>query len=294
MDYLLAKVKGRRDGISMILSDSTVFEDIPDFTNAKIYDDDYKLHDDEWFVVENFSTKDYCLDILTNDFDATAYSFLYKTLYKKIDYIISIQEDEYGKQVFAFQNITSSLLYSRQKMISFGPIPLQVDVAGMINTEQAQLIENENILVIKPVPDCYYVKLEDKLYFRNLSSLTSIFKGINELYNEATDNEVQSLLDMEMINIGAEFGIDKVKIPNRRKIKEALVKYNSFSNEKKQMLPIYVGKYCPTLYDVENQKFNINSEKDLTELLNGMNQRYYTTEIDGEKRLANSVTIVSE
>lgn len=36
------------------------------------------------------------------------------------------------------------------------------------------------------------------------------------------------------------------------------------------------------------------SEKELTELLNGMNERYYTTEIDGEKRIANFVTVVGE
>ena len=95
-----------------------------------------------------------------------------------------------------------------------------------------------------------------------------------------------------MVNLGADFGTDKVKIPNRRKIKEALIRYNSFSDEKKQLLPTYVSKYCPTLFDEETQKFNINSEKELTELLNGMNQRYYTTEIDEEKRLANSVTVV--
>nr|WP_294704497.1 hypothetical protein [Prevotella sp.] len=58
--------------------------------------------------------------------------------------------------------------------------------------------------------------------------------------------------------------------------------------------PIYFGKYCPALYDEEPHKFNINSEKDLTELLNGMNQRYYTTVFDGEKRLANSITVVED
>ena len=36
------------------------------------------------------------------------------------------------------------------------------------------------------------------------------------------------------------------------------------------------------------------SEKELTELLNDMNERYYTTEIDGEKRIANFVTVVGE
>lgn len=290
MDYLLAKIKGRGAGFSMVLSGETVFDNIPDFSNARTYDDDYRLHDGEWFVVNDFSTKSYCIELLNNDFDATVYSNLAKQLYRKIAYVISVQEGEDGNVIYIFQNVTSSLLLSKQKFISFGPIEL--GISGITNTDQASLVNNENILVLKNSPDCYYVKAEDKLYFRNLSSITSIFDGINELYNEATDEEVQTLFDLEMVNLGADFGADKVKIPNRRKIKEALIRYNSFSDEKKQLLPNYISKYCPTLFDEETWKFNINSEKELTELLNGMNQRYYTTEIDEEKRLANSITVV--
>lgn len=291
MDYLLAKIKGRGVGLSMVLSGETVFDDMPDFSNARAYDDDYKLCEGEWFVVENFSVKPYCLELLTNSFDATAYSNLAKQLYRSIVYVISVQEDENGNVIFIFQNVTSSLLLSKQKFITFGHFGR--DIMGITNSDQARLVNNENILVLKKQPDCYYVKAEDKLYFRNLSSITSIFNGINELYNEATDGEVQMLFDMGMIELGTDFGVDKVKIPNRRKIKEALVKYNSFSDERKQLLPTYISKYCPTLFDENTQKFNINSEKELTELLNGMNQRYYTTEIDEEKRLANSVTVVT-
>lgn len=291
MDYLLAKIRGRNGGLSMVLSDKTVFEDIPNFMNARAYDDDYKLQDGEWFVVDEFSSKSYCLDILQNNFNAAEYSNLPKKLYRKIAYVISVQEDEDGNEIYIFQNVTSSLLLSKQKFISFGPF-LDIAVTGFTNTDQASFVNNENILVLKELPDCYYVKAEDKLYFRNLSCITSIFDGINELYNEATDEEVRTLFDLEMVNLGADFGTDKVKIPNRRKIKEALIRYNSFSDEKKQLLPTYVSKYCPTLFDEETQKFNINSEKELTELLNGMNQRYYTTEIDEEKRLANSITVV--
>lgn len=291
MDYLLAEIKGRNGGLSMVLSDKTVFDVIPSFVNTRAYDDDYKLQNGEWFVVDEFSSKSYCLDILKNNFDATAYSNLSKKLYRKIAYVISVQEDEGGNEIYIFQNVTSSLLLSKQKFISFDPFP-DIAVTGFTNTDQASLVNNENILVLKELPDCYYVKAEDKLYFRNLSSITSIFEGINELYNEATDDEVQTLFDMEMVDLGADFGVDKVKIPNRRKIKEALAMYNSFSDERKQKLPTYVSKYCPSLFDEETQKFKINSEKELTELLNGMNQRYYTTEIDEEKRLANSVTVV--
>ena len=227
MDYLLAKIKGRGVGLSMVLSGETVFDDMPDFSNARAYDDDYKLCEGEWFVVENFSVKPYCLELLTNSFDATAYSNLAKQLYRSIVYVISVQEDENGNVIFIFQNVTSSLLLSKQKFITFGHFGR--DIMGITNSDQARLVNNENILVLKKQPDCYYVKAEDKLYFRNLSSITSIFNGINELYNEATDGEVQMLFDMGMIELGTDFGVDKVKIPNRRKIKEALVKYNSFT-----------------------------------------------------------------
>lgn len=291
MNYLLAKIRGKGGAFSMVLSNQTVFDGIPDFTNSRPYDDEYKLREDEWFVVENFQDKPYCSDILRNDFDATAYSYLDSNLYKKIDYIVAIQENENGEQIFLFQNVTSSLLYSSQKFISFGPI--QVDVAAVANTAQAALLSHDKILEIKKVPDCFYVKAEDKLYFKNLSSITSIFSGINALYNEATDAEVANLLNLPMINLRADFGVGNVKTANRRKIKEALAKYDSFSNERIQRLPTYIGRYCPALYDRESNKFNISNEKELTELLNGMNQRYYTTEIDEEKRLANSVTIVT-
>lgn len=64
MDYLLAEIKGRNGGLSMVLSDKTVFDVIPSFVNIRAYDDDYKLQNGEWFVVDEFSSKSYCLDIL--------------------------------------------------------------------------------------------------------------------------------------------------------------------------------------------------------------------------------------
>ena len=99
MDYLLAEIKGRTGGLSMVLSDKTVFDVIPSFVNTRTYDDDYKLQNGEWCVVDEFSSKSYWLDILKNNFDATAYSNLSKKLYRKIAYVISVQEDEEGNEV---------------------------------------------------------------------------------------------------------------------------------------------------------------------------------------------------
>ena len=278
MDYLISKTKN--GSYYKILSDTTVFDNIGDFNNARSYDDEYKLQEGEWFVVENFSTKEYCIPLLQEDFIPTSYSYMRKEDYKKIDFVVSIQNDKY----FLFQKITPSYLYSKKSMISWGNLRSP--------SEQARLIKEDNILVIKDNPDCVFVKDIDKLYFKNLNAITSIFNGINELYREATDSEVETFLSMDIINLESDFSKDQVKTPNRRRIKEATERYNNFSTEQKNRIPNYISQYCPNLYDATTNKFRISNEKELTELLNTLNQRYYTTEIDGEKRLANSVTIL--
>lgn len=278
MDYLISKTKGINGSYYRVLSDVTVFDSIEEPDNARSYDDEYKLQEREWFVVENFSTKEYCISLLQEDFIPTSYSYMRREDYKKIDFVVSIQNDRY----FLFQKITPSYLYSRKSMISWG---------NLLNpSEQARLIKEDNILVIKDTPDCIFVKDTDKLYFKNLSAITSIFNGINELYREATDDEVETFLSMDIINLESDFSKDQVKTANRRRIKEAAERYNNFSAEQKSRIPNYISQYCPNLYDATTNRFRISNEKELTELLNSLNQRYYTTEIDGEKRLANSVT----
>ena len=279
MDYLVAKTKGKRGSFYKVLSDQTTFEIIPDFANSREYDDEYKLQEDEWFVVEHFSQQTYCIDFIQNDFVATNYSFMPKEKYGKIDFIVSVQNE--GND-FIFQKITPSYIYEKQKLLSWNHI--------IAPTDQAVLYNYEDVLVIKTDADCYYKRNADKLYFKNLNAITSIFDGINILYREATNQEVEEFLEMDMINVADGFSKDDVKTANRRRIKEATERYHSFSPEQKAKIPSYISKYCPHIYDEAAGKFNVNDENNLTDLLNVLNQRYYTTEIDDEKRLANSVT----
>ena len=95
----------------------------------------------------------------------------------------------------------------------------------------------------------FYDRKKDVLYFRRLFSITKIFNGINEIYREATDNEVQTFLSENAFTLTNNFSVEKVKIPNRKKI--ALVQ-DSFSklseNEKKKMFD-YIKKY----YSLDSQ-----------------------------------------
>ena len=279
MDYLVAKTKGKKGSFYKVLSDQTAFEDIPIFAKSREYDDEYKLENDEWFVVNQFSQQTYCIDFVKKNFAATNYSFMPKEKYGIIDFIVSVQDEG---NVFAFQKITPSYIYEKQKMLSWEHINNP--------TDQAVLSNHKNVLVIKEGADCFYIKETDKLYFRNLNAITSIFDGIKILYREATNQEVEDFLSMEMINVADGFTKDDVKTANRRRIKEATERYRSFSIEQKEKITSYISKYCPHIYDEANRQFNVNDENSLTDLLNVLNQRYYTTEIDDEKRLANSVT----
>lgn len=273
MDYVLSKIKRyKEEKLFRILSDVTLFSSVPDYSHSRSYNDEYKLQDEEWFVLENFSEKNYCPTLLINQFTAANYAALPTEKYSSIQYIVSVQNEA---TLFLFQKVTQSAIYERKRWLSF--------------SHQASLIEENNMVVIKEIPDAIYNKNEDKMYFKQLNSITSVFVGIDELYREATTEEVQNFLGLNILNINQNFTIDKVKTANRKRIKAAQETYSNFTDDQKALIPEYAVKYCNDIYDIENKRFNISSDEELTKALNILNQRYYTTEIGEEKRLANSV-----
>lgn len=273
MDFLFAKTKGKTGTFRKILSNETVFNNIPTFEGSRVYNDEVKLRENEWFVVEKFSSKDYAPQLIQDGFNPAVWSQIDRSDYEKIDYLVSVQDEG---NVVVFQNITTGLIYKRQRWLSFD--------------EQPKVLEKEHLLVIHKNGDAYYFRNEDKLYFQRLSAITGIFQGINELYNEATDVEVEAVLKLNILNVDSSFTKEDVKTANRRRIREAMDMYNSYTPDQKRQLPLYLRKYCPMLnYDNTTSKFEVSDEKTLTQLLNGLCQRYYTTEISNEKRVALSV-----
>lgn len=275
MDYLMAKTKGRGTGDFIVMTSESPFFQTPKVANSLAYNDEYKLQDNEWFVLDFFSRKNYCWELLKKPFDASAYSNLPRDYYPTISYMYVVQDG-----TFFFQKITNCKVLQK-KVVSFS-----------LNNEP-ECINMAYAIIIDMIPDAMYVVPEDKLYFRKLSDVTNIFVGIDELYKEATDEETSSFLNIEILNVCTDLTADKVKTANRRRIKAAMDRYNNFSVSQKVNLIEYLKKYNTKLrYDEGMNKFMVSSDAELTDLLNGINQRYYTAEIDGEQRLANSVTIL--
>ena len=270
MDFLFVKTKGKRGSFCKVLSDQQVYCNIPSFEDNRPYNDEVRLRENQWFVLANFSEKKYAPSLVKEEFNAARWSQIDRADYGMIDYIISVQDD--GSQLM-FQNVTNSLIYRRQSLLSLD--------------DQPSLLNKKHLLVIHEQADAYYQRENDCLYFQRLSSITSIFPGINELYNEATDAEVEVVLSLPMLNIAPDFTKNNVKTANRRKIRGALDMYNQYNNQQKEQLPLYMQKYCPDLsFNDVTRKFEISDEKTLTLFLNGLCQRYYTTEISQEKKVA--------
>ncbi|EGR1560716.1 ATP F0F1 synthase synthase [Vibrio parahaemolyticus] len=273
MDLVLAKVKGRsKKSIFKLLSDETLFDELVVTDDACVgYAPDHNLDEDSWFKIDNFSQQPYCLEILKTDFDSKDYDDLPKAKFKDIAQLYAVQGDN-----FYFQKITPSLFVTK-KMIAFG--------------EAAELESTEKRLVVNQVADAVYYKAQDKLVFKNLATISSIFKGIDELYKEATKEEVEKFLEEDFIELADGYDTSKVSKPNRKRIALAMDTLAALPVEERDQMYSYIHSYCEERlkFDKETSKFEINSDDELKYLLYGIEQRFYTTPLGHEKRLANSV-----
>lgn len=278
MDQILAKVKGlRKNPYFKLVSDQSLFDVVAANLDACIpYNPDHNLDEDAWFKIEEFSHKAFCIELLKQDFDSKDYNDLAKGNFSKIAYLFSVQGDD-----FYFQKITPSLFVKRKTLI-FG--------------EVAELEQSQTRLVINPLPDAVYFKDADTLIFRNLATISSIFTGIDELYKEATNEEVEQFLDEPFIELSDDYSLDKVSKPNRKRIGLAMATLEAMSADDKANMLDYIDGYCGEQMlklDREKQKFEISNDDELKILLYGIEQRFYTTPFSHEKRLANSVLAIN-
>ncbi|MGE6777083.1 hypothetical protein ACQKFL_05560 [Vreelandella titanicae] len=273
MDCVFSKVKGRGKKLNYkLLSDCTLFDTITvDIDSCPDYDPDHNLDEDSWFKIKDFSQKNFCLQILKDSFDSKDYDDLKKGQFHRIAYIFSKQGND-----FYFQKVTPSLFVSK-KTIAFG--------------EAAELESNNNRLIVKSTPDAVYFSSLDVLIFRNLATISSIFTGIDTLFKEATHEEVEKFLGESFIELGGSYDVNKVTKPNRKRIALAVETLSKMSAQEQESLLSYVNDYCKDKLklDTKSGRFSISKDEELKLLLYGIEQRFYTTPVSNEKRLANSV-----
>ncbi|MBD2795764.1 ATP F0F1 synthase synthase [Xenorhabdus sp. 18] len=274
MNHLIAQIKTRKKEkrFKLLSEQNKVFEIETDNLALVNYDVDHNLDEDAWFKVDRFSQQDYCLDYLKRDFVAAEYNSLPKAEFTKIAYLCSVQDGS-----FFFQKVSPSV-YLTKKLLGFGNI--------------AHLEKSETRLCINRYPDAIYIPQQDRLVFRKLATISSIFTGIDSLYKEATNEEVQQFLEQNFIELADGYDLSKVSKPNRARIALARDTLASILEpENRERMLAYIRSYSDEslAFDEANQKFEIKNDEQLKTLLYGIEERFYTTELGHQKRLANSV-----
>lgn len=254
--------------------DETLYPEIKDLKaiedNSFVFDNRTNLGDYEWFRLENFSTKKFATKEIKEKTTSIDYDQATQADAAGIEYIFELSD----KTLF-FQKVTRNAFIKKRSFITLG--------------ERFEKKENVSLFQINTYPDAIYDRTKDILYFRRLFSITKIFNGINEIYREATDKEVQTFLSEKAFVLTNGFSAEKVKIPNRKKIALVQDTFSKMSEQEQKEMFDYIKEYYSN-FKLNDGKAQISNEEDLKNILYGLEERFYTTLITKEKRIANSIT----
>ena len=272
MPNLCAKLKQREKNKyrKIISTENPIYltDDIQ-VTTATPYIPGAALEDGEWFFVSSASTQDYKIDLMTAEYNTVDFETLTRSEFGNVDFLFFEIND-----MIYFQNVSKSKLVSKKCILCIG--------------ENYTYQDDRKEIIIKNCPDAIYNKATDTLYFKHLETITSIFRGVDQLYKEATEEETTQFLSSDFIQLKEGYNSYKVKTANRKRIALAQKTLSSLDEESQKNIFTYIGEYCPDL-KVADTSFEVGTEDELKMLLYGIEQRFYTTIVGGEKRIANSV-----
>lgn len=270
MGTLIAKTKGRHGDFFKVLNDDNELFTMPEDIDEQPYNANSLLEEDEWYTINKFSDQLYCPQYLYEPFDTVDFNQLSLEDYSNIDHLI-----EFRDGVFYFQRVPKTQLVQK----------------SYLSVSQApKILKNRRLISIDTNPVAIYIKKRDVLLFRNLFAITPMFKGIDELYREATQEEIEEFLENDFIELSDDYTAEKIKRANRKRISSAIQSLQGMSKRDRKHMFKYIQEYCPRLpINDEETAFEISDENSLKYLLYGIEERFYTTQRSKEKRLANSV-----
>ena len=272
MNTLLAYIEG--DGTYKVLSKE---EDIYDsallnFDHHCEFAEGADLDDDEWFRLEAFDTKPYFLPIIGENIAAAQYNQLPEAKYAEITYLMAIQDTG---NTYCFQRLTSQSVLKK----------------SVLRLSQAPVIQKlEKTILMEDLPHAVYKKDEKCLYFKKLTTITSVFPGIDELYREATREETANFMGSPFMEAEGQIDQSKISSANRKRLHAASEKLAGLTAKQQNTILTYIRRYNKNIpYDEATQKFTITNNTELQFFLWGIEERYFSTITKREKRVARSI-----
>jgi len=265
-NYIFGKVKRKQKVFRIIQTHENVYNTDDLVLKGIDYNPNTLIENEEIYQVTNFSTTGFCIDFLIGELSTVDHDQITIDDLKKLSFICTVQEN-----LYFFQIINSSFFISKK----------------WFSIEELSLETEKPIITINPFADAIYNKENDTLYFKKLTAAQKIFKGMDMLYKEATESETHSFLQSEFLEVNEQFVVNQVTIPNRKRIALVTQTLSKLSEDEKTAIYKYTSQYGQVTY--ADGKFKIESDDDLKFVLWGIEQRFYTTQIGSEKRVANSI-----
>lgn len=277
LNYILAY---KRDiAIKLVLStEEAVYN--ANTENQTPYTPTHRLDRDEneWFYIENFSKSDLNTPIAKIGGVDLKIEELFKrpaellqsgaTDYPDITWLITKQGESYY-----FQRVLPSSRIEHRTILTFA-------VGDPKIKEMSNSVE-----VRREFPDVIYDSHADRLLFKDLSRAKEIYKGLINLYREATDKEIEDFLSSREDTTISISG-DKIGIRNRKEIARLGDKISTLSSEAKAALVTYIDTHLieARLHKGEDGKIIIAKPKDLSSYLALLDQRFVLSEVYSESR----------
>jgi len=239
--------------------------------NSREFNPEIKLEHEDWFYIEIDDDHRTMISEYSDQFSNTvSLNDVDESEFSKIDLIFQKCEND----DLVFQKITKSKRMVEKSILRWIP---------NIGKSERTIIENG--IELKSEIDAYFDG-NDKLYFKNFRTIRSLFKGIDDYYRIASQEEVDEFKKFNLVSFVSDFKIKTNNLKMLAVLKDYEIDLDDIT-VKNTLLRTY-NQYPSQDFELDdNQNFIIDSNRKLTSFLKLALGRLYTNPITKDKMEAN-------
>lgn len=239
--------------------------------NSREFNPEIKLEHEDWFYIEIDDDHRTMISEYSDQFSNTvSLNDVDESEFSKIDLIFQKCEND----DLVFQKITKSKRMVEKSILRWIP---------NIGKSERTIIENG--IELKSEIDAYFDG-NDKLYFKNFRTIRSLFKGIDDYYRIASQEEVDEFKKFNLVSFVSDFKIKTNNLKMLAVLKDYEIDLDDIT-VKNTFLRTY-NQYPSQDFELDdNQNFIIDSNRKLTSFLKLALGRLYTNPITKDKMEAN-------
>lgn len=258
----------------------------PSISLEKEFQPDYTLDTSEWFYVHlNDEDKAQMIGPYLPAAISTAdANNIVSNQYKELTTLYLVSNDNQEKLKIIFNRVFDKFHIESKTFLKF------------INSNEATVTKEKDVIEFNNSIDAYWDGGTSKLYFKSYSTIKPLFKGLEKFYRIATSEEVGSFINSEFFKVEKSFKSETLgeralkhiaSIIDAKSINLSDLTIRTKYNE-------YAKGYSESGFSISDDgKFILTKTSDLTHVINLLQEKYYTSQITNEKRVANSTSKIS-